>query len=356
MVILAFLKPAKTEDEVKKMTVREAKTEYNKLAKDYNHLLDLDYIYCPGDNEFISRQNFYKSKKNASGFDCYCKACRMKQACDYDPKEKIYRDNRDKTIQVLKELDLPFKSNTYNTLLSSALNDTKERSYQTAFSRYMTVVSSLPQYQNKTFKDSDFGIEGSEDTDFIEDTRKNQKIIKNGKQRFGSAYTNEELYWLENEYQDWIARYPCDSKSQEVLFKRLCCQELEADKAQKSGRSTKDLDKTIQETMSSLGIKPSQSNADALADNLTFGQLIDKWEQEQPIPEPSDEFKDVDKIGTYIDVFFKGHLTKMMGLRNALSSAYDSFMKKYTVNKPDIDDEEEEALFNQIFGSRHEED
>ena len=60
---------------------------------------------------------------------------------------------------------------------------------------------------------------------------------------------------------------------------------------------------------------------------MTFGQLIDKWEQEKPIPEPDEEFKDVDKIGLYIDVFFKGHLSKMMGLKNA-------FMKDTLRNIP----------------------
>ena len=67
------------------------------------------------------------------------------------------------------------------------------------------------------------------------------------------------------------------------------------------------------------------------------------------------ELKDVDGIGLLIDVFFKGHLSKMMGLRNAFSTLYDKFMKKYTVDKPEMNEEDEEALFNQIFGSTAEE-
>ena len=91
--------------------------------------------------------------------------------------------------------------------------------------------------------------------------------------------------------------------------------------------------------------------------NLTFGQLIDKWEQEKPIPEPEEEFRDVDKIGLYIDVFFKGHLSKMMGLKNAFSSLYEKFMSKYTVKKPQYDEDfDSEALFDQIFGSKMDEE
>ena len=61
--------------------------------------------------------------------------------------------------------------------------------------------------------------------------------------------------------------------------------------------------------------------------------------------------QDVDKIGQYIDVFFRGHLAKMMGLKNGLSNIYTKYMKKYTVERPEYEgDEDNEALFDAIFG------
>lgn len=42
----------------------------------------------------------------------------------------------------------------------------------------------------------------------------------------------------------------------------------------------------------------------------------------------------------------------MMGLKNGLSNLYNKFMKKYTVEKPEYkDDENNEALFDAIFGN-----
>lgn len=80
-------------------------------------------------------------------------------------------------------------------------------------------------------------------------------------------------------------------------------------------------------------------------------------EEEKPIPEPDEDFKDVDKVGLYVDVFFKGHLSKMMGLKNAFSSLYEKFMAKYTVKKPEYEeDTDSEALFDQIFGARMDEE
>ena len=65
----------------------------------------------------------------------------------------------------------------------------------------------------------------------------------------------------------------------------------------------------------------------------------------------SQAFKDVDKIGLYIDVFFKGHLSKMMGLKNAFSALYERYIAKYTVKKPEYDEDvDSEVLFDKIFG------
>ena len=65
----------------------------------------------------------------------------------------------------------------------------------------------------------------------------------------------------------------------------------------------------------------------------------------------------IDRIGLYIEVFFKGHLSKMMGLKNGFSSLYDRFMAKYTVRKPEYQEEaDSEELFDKIFGSKIDED
>ena len=42
----------------------------------------------------------------------------------------------------------------------------------------------------------------------------------------------------------------------------------------------------------------------------------------------------------------------MMGMKNGLSRLYDKYMKKYTVTKPEYEeDDDSEALFDAIFGN-----
>ena len=347
---MAFLKDALEPEEAKKITHANLKKAYISLAQDYTKIVNLDFIYCHCCGTFKSKDNFYKSKTNKSGYFHMCKKCAIEAACDYDLNTKTYKDNRDKTIEVLRMMDRPFIDGVYTSIRSNIENNVEERRVETAWSRYVTAINSLPQYKNDTFKNSDFGMHQADHVHEDND-EEIKKMIQDGRKRFGS-YPPEDLYFLEKEYEDWVTRYPCDNKAQEELFKRVCFKQLEIDKATKGGRETKDLDKSLQDLLGSLGIKPNQNSTDSLVNQLSFDQLIDKWEDSKPIPEPEGEFKDIDKIGMLIDVFFTGHLSKMMGIKNAFSSIYEKFMAKYTVTKPQYEEgTDTESLFNKIFGA-----
>lgn len=352
---MAFLKQAKTEDEIKKLTVASVKKSYNELAQDYNKLINLDYIYCPQCNDFITRNNFYKSNDTPSGINhTGCKKCLLKSATDYDKKNGIYKDNKQKAKKTLMLMDLPFIEDVYDAALADVTNAVNEKNRGTAWQQYMVMIQSLPQYRGLHWENSEFKVNSEYDDEY--EVKENQKTIKKAKKRFGSGYSNEDYMYLENQYQDWVARYECETKAQEIIFQRIAFKTWEIMKATRNGQPTKDLDASLQSLLSSGDLLPRQDKNNSASDSLTFGQLIDKWENEQPIPEPTDEFKDVDRIGLLIDVFFKGHLAKMMGLKNAFSRTYENFMKKYTVNKPEYDeDTDSEILFDQIFGKQGEE-
>lgn len=259
-------------------------------------------------------------------------------------------ETKESVQKVLQMMDKPYVDSFYEDCVKGALDNAKEKNRTSPFATYITAIQSLPNWKGMTWENSDFG---DDQVKTEEEINENSRILKTARKRFGKDYSPADLLFLENEYQDWITRYSCENKSQEILFRNICFTQLNIDKAQKDGKDTKDLVKTLQDLMSSLQIKPSQNNSNALTEAKTFGELIQKWENEKPIPEPEDEFKDIDKIGLYIDVFFKGHLSKMMGLKNGFSSLYDRFIKKYTVQKPQYDeDTDTETLFDQIFGSR----
>lgn len=346
---MANLKQAKTDNEIKKLTVNDVKKAYHELAIDYNHLLNLDYIFCPHCGKWKSIKCYYSSNETVDGIEHFaCKECILDLCTDID-KNGNRIDNREKTINTFRRLNWYFSDADYNSQIMILSEGVNEKIRGTAVQQFIVMIKSLPHYRNKTFVDSDFDVTYDKE-DAVEDIKIVQKTLKMAKKRFGN-YPDEDLMFLENEYQDWITRYECNTKAQETIFERLAFKKWEINKATKAGQNTKDLDKTYTELLSSINILPRQNANNAITDSLTFGELIKKWEDNAPIPEPDPEFKDVNKIGQYIKIWFKGALARSLGIDNGYSKEYDDYIKTYSVTKlENQEDEQSDDIYNKIFG------
>ena len=202
---MANLRQAKTDEEIKKLTVNNVKNAYHELAIDYNHLLDLDYIYCPYCGKWKSSKNFYSSTDTKSGINHFaCKACILDMCTDVD-KNGTRTDNKQKTIDTFRKLDWKFVDSDYESQLDALSEGTGEKIRSTAAQQLIVMVRSLPQYKGTHWNDSEFAID-DEDNNMEENVRIVQKTLKAAKKRFGTDYNKEELMFLENEYQDWISR------------------------------------------------------------------------------------------------------------------------------------------------------
>ena len=349
---MAFLRQAKDENEIKKLTLANVKKSYLELASDYNKLIEQDFILCPKCGEFISRSNFYTSAEYAIGVYPECKKCILSEVEQRKNKNDKPNETKESVKYMLQKMNLPYIDDLYESCCKDVADSVNEKNRKSPFLAYLVPIKSLPQYKNKTYADSEFELGVITDE---EETKINAKTIKNGKKRFGTGYSNEDYMFLENQYQDWITRYECNTKTQEEIFERLSFKKWEINKATKSGQSTKDLDKTYQELMTTANIAPRQTGMDAMADAQTFGTLIQKYEETRPLPEIDPELEDVDKIGLYIDSFYRGHMSKMLGLKNRFSNIYERVMEKFTVKPPEYDEEtDSEILFEKIFGSMEE--
>ncbi len=345
---MAYLKQARTEAEIKSATVSKVKQYYNELSRDYDRIINQDYILCPVCGEFVTRENFYTDKRYAIGVFPQCKKCVLAEVEQRKNKNDKQNETKDSVKKMLQKMDLPYIDSLYESLCTDVANEINEKNKKSPFLAYLPPIKSLPNWKGKTYADSEFelGVITEE-----EETKINAKTIKNGKKRFGNGYSNEDYMFLEQEYQDWITRYECNTKAQESIFERLSFKKWEINKATKSGQPTKDLDKTYQELLATANITPRQSGMDSMADAQTFGTLIQKYEETRPLPEIDPELADVDKIGLYIDSFYRGHACKMLGLKNTFTNLYEKVMSKYTVKPPEYNDEtDSEVLFDKIFG------
>lgn len=310
--------------------------------------------YCGRDyvesKYYNSNSEFY----SATGKIPFCKTCienLYQQFYDKYKADGCLAPERKAIKRLCMIFDVYFTDEVYNSAMKKVA---KEKDMNILpINQYMKLMQlfqynrNKETYENTITQEEQAGITAPINVYSIE------KIDDGVIQFFGAGFTDEDYVFLKREYEDWTARHECKTKAQEEVFKDICFNRLQNLKALRRGEDTKDITASFQKMLDSGKLQPKQNSGDTTADNQTFGTLIDKWENTRPLPEIDEELKDVDKIGWYIDVFFKGHLSKMMGLKNGLSNLYTKFMKKYTVEKPEYSDEENsEVLFDAIFGNQ----
>ncbi len=210
----------------------------------------------------------------------------------------------------------------------------------------------LNPHTGKTYDDTideerNIGFESFEDAK-DNAVRAKQKSIK----FFGLGFTDDEYVLLQAEYDDWIAKNEATSKSHEQLFRNLAISQLNVNRAVQSGdpKKLESAMATFQSLLGSANLKPSQTNQNTLADQNSFGTLIKKWENEEPIPEPDEKFKDVDGIKKYISIWLYGHLCKMIGVKNFYSEQYEQEVAKYEASKTEYLDDEVDDEISKVVG------
>ena len=353
---MATLMQPLSAQELKQSNLVSLRKDYTKLSNFYQKIINGEITLCPKCGDWKSTKiNFYASNTSADGIEHYgCRECILNECTDYDRSTNTRIDNREKTIETFKRLDWYFDEKVYNDQLKILADGVGEKVRGTAAQQWIVMRASLNDYKNKTFADSVF-LDEDGDEKSESDVKIIRKTLKTARKRFGN-YSDEDLMFLENEYQDWITRYDCSQKAQEETFQNLSIIKLMKRNAIKKGLSTKDLDASYQQWLDTGNLKPKQNSLDTFSDAQTMGTLIQKYEETRPLPEIDPELADVDKIGLYIDAFYRGHASKMLGLKNRFSNIYEKVMSKYTVKPPSYDEESDsEILFDKIFGAKEDE-
>lgn len=346
----------KKDSEIKRMSgSAPMKKSYMQMNSDYKKIVNHEILFCYKCAEWKDTDSsYYKDNSYEIGRFPICKQCLLKMV-EQRSNGKSY-ESPETVKPVLQLMNKPYIESYYDSCAKNVADGVGKYQRNSPFVVYITGIQSLPQYKGKTWKDSVYDLGGNlgveEDADAESGINENSRLIKAARKRFGYDYDLTDLQFLESQYEDWVSRYECQTKAQEEIFERLAFKKWEINKATKAGEPTATLDKTYQDLLNTANITPKQAGMDAFADAQTLGTLIQKWEETRPLPEIDPELQDVDKIGLYIDAFFKGHTSKMLGIKNTFSNIYEKVMAKYTVKPPTYENEEDsEDLFNKIFGS-----
>lgn len=323
-----------------------------------NNITNPKKLNCLCCNKVYDSSEFYDSDSEiyrSIGKIPYCKDCIENMYQDYLQKYKTfgYKEIKRRSIE---RLCMTFNLYYKDSIFDSAIKAFNEGSNATLVALYMKFVK-LYQWRDKNYDNT---IKDRYDVDeksnpmpsfYKRDMKGREETIERATNFFGTGFSDDDYIFLQDQYDDWTTRHECQTKSQEEMFKQICFTQLELLKATRSGEDTKDLNATFLKQLEAAKLQPKQNSSETTSDSQTFGTLINKWENERPLPEIDEELRDVDKIGYYNEAIVRGHTCKMLGINNSYSKLYDKFMKEYSVNKPEYDDEDDsDVIFDAIFG------
>lgn len=266
---------------------------------------------APNAGFYLSRSKLYKFN---DGRMPICKECLSKLFKELQAK---YSDE----VKALYHLCMLFDIYFDKDLVTKSSNMENFSDEDNLLKSYMKNVNSLNQYK---FKDS-----MSSDCIILDDSlleNKKEEVEINNKTlfevtdkmevRWGASLPIEDYMFLESKYKEFTDVYECRTPAQRLIFEQIAKCLLRGEKALKKDNDVafEKMNNMVSKLMTDGNIKPIQEASVAEDDTATWGKWINLIEQERPIGEPCEQFKDVDKISTYITKWFTRQMQRVFDL------------------------------------------
>lgn len=265
-------------------------------------------------------------------------------------------DEKEALRRICMKFDIYWNEEVYG-MLSKA---------NTSSSRVLTYIArtNLLKYQGKTFDDtldeeynSELPIYIQSSDSEVANTYSDIQIDESVRAFWGAGFNDAWYEELSSRYDYWTSKFPKDfelSVGTQALLRQICILETQINKDLMAGKPVEKLVNSLNTLLGSANLKPEQSkkeeSLDASIENMPLGVGIKKWEDTRPLPDVAPEFRDVDGIVKYISTWFYGHLGKMVGIKNFYSKLYDDEVSRLRVEKPEYEEDDDESLFNEVFG------
>ena len=162
---------------------------------------------------------------------------------------------------------------------------------------------------------------------------------------------------MQQRWEYWINRLP-EGLTLDVgttaLIQQICATELDINKIRASGGNVDKQVNTLNTLLGSALLKPKADSGDTSLEKTPLGVWLYRYDNKRPLPEIDDDLKDVNGIKRYVFTWM-GHVCKMLGKKNRYSELYEDELAKYTVQKPEYDGDDEEALYARILTGQEDE-
>lgn len=259
--------------------------------------------------------------------------------CKHCLKEYVYVDgeiNIDKLKKVLMICDYPF----FQIEFKSAIED-KNETLGTYFKNIQLNHKGATWSAGDRESLSNISVSG--DTLVEIDFQVTPDIVK----FWGGGYTTEEYMFLQEYYHDLIRIYDHSLPTQINNYKNMAKTQLQANKC----LSTNDMggyDKSMKILSMLSGdsnIKPVQESSSDRVQKGGYDAFIKHIEDDEPIFDWEKDLGHKDVIKNLLNIFFFGHLAKVLNIPNPFADEYDEEMKSYTVGLDEVEEEKNQVDF-----------
>lgn len=273
----------------------------------------------------------------------------------YEHYKEALGDERSAIRRLCLKFDIYWNDDIYKMLVKTCTTNSRVLSYISK--------SNLYQFVGKTFDDTldeesaivtlSPGPSGANPD--VPDNPDVERIDQEIVDFWGPGLTPAMYMELEQRRSYWMSHLPAGVElgiGLEALIRQICNMEVDINRDRAAGKSVDKAIGTLNNLLGSAMLKPSQKveSGDSALERTPLGVWTKRWEDKRPLPEDDPELQKPNPIVRYIDIWFKGHLSKMLGKKNAYSALYEQEISKIRLERPEFEDEDDETLFYETFG------
>ena len=146
---MANLKEPIDVEELKIIKLADLKKEYRNLSNYYERLRTGNWMYCHRCGEYQTKENFYSSDENKSGYFHYCKKCCLEIAEGIEKKGDQPNLTKESMMKLLQLMNLPYIDKVFNSCVEDVENSVGQKNRKSPALQYLVIIKSLPQYKYK---------------------------------------------------------------------------------------------------------------------------------------------------------------------------------------------------------------
>ena len=235
----------------------------------------------------LQLKEFYKSASTM--YDGKLPICKNCLADRYNTLLTTYEGSSiDAFKHLMMNLDEYFDQELYDTcVMKYGINFIGE---------YMRLVNGTKERRDKTSLNNNLSTSETRDVALHDGTVVSEDLIL----RWGRNRKKDDYLLLEKRYKQKLEDYPSDKPAEKAIIRSMCLLELDIEDARvKDKKNVPQLEKALADKFKQLGINPSDNSMYDEQSILMFGTMMETFENEKPIMDKQDLYKDVDGMNYY---------------------------------------------------------